>query len=299
MVLKPLDLWQHWPVQILVLLSLALQVVLLLLAGSRRREAPLPMFFLWLAYQMADSTAIYAMGHLSLGNAPHEHQLLAFWAPFLVLHLGGADSVSAYALQDNQLWLRHVLTLIVQILGATSVLYKHIRGSDPFLWLAAMLIFAVGILKYAERTWALKCGNFDSIRNSLKKEELCLKHHHFHPPGLVLPQKVADQDEIHLRRAHSLFHICKHAIADSFYLKTQEDLHMLTALRGGNYENMWTLMEMQLSLMYDVLYTKAAVIHFWSGYCIRVISPLATAAAALLFQFSTRKDGHRRVDVFR
>ena len=59
---------------------------------------------------------------------------------------------------------------------------------------------------------------------------------------------------------------------------------------------MWALMEMGLSLLYDILYTKAAVIHTWRGYCIRVVSPLATAASLLLFQFSG-KDGHSRVDV--
>ena len=85
----PLDLWNEWATQILVLLSLTLQVVLLLLAGIRRREAsPVPTFFLWLAYQLADSTAIYAVGHLSLSNVPVKHQLVAFWAPFLLLHLG-------------------------------------------------------------------------------------------------------------------------------------------------------------------------------------------------------------------
>ena len=70
----PLDLWNEWATQILVLLSLTLQVVLLLLAGIHRREAsPMPKFILWLAYQLADSTAIYAVGHLSLSNVPVKH----------------------------------------------------------------------------------------------------------------------------------------------------------------------------------------------------------------------------------
>uniref|UniRef100_A0A8R7PV89 DUF4220 domain-containing protein n=1 Tax=Triticum urartu TaxID=4572 RepID=A0A8R7PV89_TRIUA len=36
--------------------------------------------------------------------------------------------------------------------------------------LAVILMFVVGVLKYGERTWALKCSNMDSIRSSLKKE---------------------------------------------------------------------------------------------------------------------------------
>jgi hypothetical protein len=53
---------------------------------------------------------------------------------------------------------------------------------------------------------------------------------------------------------------------------------------------------MQLSLMYDILYTKAAVIHTWCGFCIRIISPLSAVAAFLLFQFSG-KDAYSRVDI--
>jgi hypothetical protein len=75
-------------------------------------------------------------------------------------------------------------------------------------------------------------------------------------------------------------------------------VEMLRGLRkeGDNYKGMWALMEMELSLMYDILYTKAAVIHTGPGYCLRLISPLAAAASSLLFLFSA-KDGHSRVDV--
>ena len=91
----PLDIWNEWATQILVLLSLTLQVVLLLFAGIRRREAyAVPTFLLWLAYLLADSTAIYALGHISLSGSPSKHQLVAFWAPFLLLHLGGPDSIT-------------------------------------------------------------------------------------------------------------------------------------------------------------------------------------------------------------
>ncbi|KAB8094794.1 hypothetical protein EE612_022137, partial [Oryza sativa] len=30
-------------------------------------------------------------------------RLVAFWAPFFLLHLGGPDSITAYELEDNQL----------------------------------------------------------------------------------------------------------------------------------------------------------------------------------------------------
>ncbi|TVU07046.1 hypothetical protein EJB05_47085, partial [Eragrostis curvula] len=296
MAVRPLDLWNHWATQILVLLSLGLQVVLLLLAGIRRREAPMvPKFILWLAYQLADSTAIYTIGHLSLSAAADRHQLVAFWAPFLLLHLGGPDNITAYALQDNELWLRHLQTLVVQVLGAAYVLYKHVASDSFFVLLAAIFMFVVGVIKYAERTWALKCGNLDRIRSSLK--DPLAKHHQFHT--LDLGFHAEPGDEFYARRAHSLFHVCKHAIVDTWIEKDPENLsvEMLKDLKKEDYKALWTLMEMELSLMYDLLYTKAGVIHTWPGYCIRVISPFFIAASLMLFQFSG-KNVHSRVDVF-
>jgi hypothetical protein len=291
-----MELWNDWEIQILVLLSLVWQLVLLLLAGIRRREAHVVLkFFLWLAYQLADSTAIYTMGHLSVSEAAGRHQLIAFWATFLLLHLGGPDNITAYALQDNELWLRHLQTLIVQVLGVVYVLYNYAAGDNIFILVAAILMCVVGAVKYGERTWALWCSNLDGIRSSLK--DLVAKHHQFH----VLDQAFDEEagDELYVRRAHSLFHVCKHAIVDSWIEKdpeNQNSVKMLKNLRKEeDYKAMWTLMEMELSLMYDLLYTKAGVIHTWQGYCIRAISPLAVSASLLLFQFGG-KDGHRNVE---
>jgi hypothetical protein len=136
----PLDLWNEWAPQILVILSLVLQVFLLVFAGSRRREASaVPRILLWQAYLLADSTAIYAVGHFSLSSRSRKHELVAFWAPFLLLHLGGPDNITAYALEDSKLWLRHLQTLVVQVLGA-----MYVAGSDAYLLLSSVVIFLVG-----------------------------------------------------------------------------------------------------------------------------------------------------------
>jgi hypothetical protein len=107
--------------------------------------------FLWPAYMLADSTAIYVLGHLSVTGRSPEHKLMAFWAPFLLLHLGGQDNITAYAIEDNELWLRHLQTLAVQVTAAAYVL-----GGRSLLLPAAVIMFAVGVVKYGERVWALK-----------------------------------------------------------------------------------------------------------------------------------------------
>jgi hypothetical protein len=169
--------WEQRNIQILVILSFALQVLLLFCAGIRRsrKASAVLTILLWLAYLMADYTAIYALGHMSISmsRSPprdlHQHQMVPFWAPFLLLHLGGPDTITAYAFQDNQLWLRHWLTLAAQVLGAAYVVYLFVAAGNPAgtLLAAAALMFVTGCIKYGERTWALKCGGIDSIASTL------------------------------------------------------------------------------------------------------------------------------------
>uniref|UniRef100_A0ACD5YUJ8 Uncharacterized protein n=1 Tax=Avena sativa TaxID=4498 RepID=A0ACD5YUJ8_AVESA len=286
----PLGLWNHRSMQILVLLSLGLQFVLFVFAGIRRREdAPVRRFLLWLAYLLADSTAVYALGHLSFTTTVHEHQLITFWAPFLLLHLGGPDNITAYALQDNLLWLRHLQILVVQVLGAAYVVKKNIPG-DNLLRIASFLMFAAGVVKYAERTWALKCGTLESIGVSVKTQPPAI-HNHFHP------QDEALEEEFHVRRAHSLFHICKRAIVDSSVIeKDAVEGHEEYTTKMMDRVELWALMEIELSLMYDIMYTKAAVAHTLPGYLVRAVSPLTAAASLVLFQFAGKK-GYDRADV--
>nr|CAE04414.2 OSJNBb0040D15.4 [Oryza sativa Japonica Group] len=254
----PMDLWNEWATQILVLLSFTLQIILLQLAGIRRREAPAVLrLLLWLAYQLADSTAIYAICHLSLGGTPREHQLVAFWAPFLLLHLGGPDNITAYSLEDSKLWLRHLLTVVVQVLGAAYVLYKQFRGSGSPLLLATILMFVVGVVKYGERTWALMSGNIDTIRSTLKKEPhtKCHSHIEYKPHQMSFSneghfRREANEEEFLICNAHALFHICKYAVVDDSSYDNTRDTRASDAaiLRGITDEQKYAVTEIELSL---------------------------------------------------
>ncbi|KAE8767053.1 hypothetical protein D1007_61620 [Hordeum vulgare] len=286
------DLWNHWAIQILVIFSLGLQIFLFFFAWIRRRGGhPVLRFLLWLAYQLADYTATYALGHLSLTGAAREHPIVVFWAPFFLLHLGGPDNITAYSLEDNELWKRHLLNAILQVSGVVYVLYEYIADTGALLRLASILMLAMGAVKYGEKTCALMRGNLNRIRASLKKQPRSM-HGHFHPQDQVLKDGQLDEESL-VRRAHSLFHICKHAIVD--YQLMEDDSHSDTRKLIENVK-LWRLMEIELSLMYDMLYTKASVIHTWFGYLVRIISPLAIAASLLLFMF-VDKEAHRRVDI--
>lgn len=118
-------LWNEWEIRVLVLSSLALQVFLLFSAVIRKRNVSAVLgLLLWLAYLLADSIAIYALGYLSQTRVPrgvdvrsfrNTHRIQAFWAPFLLLHLGGQDTITAFSIEDNELWKRHLLSLLSQV----------------------------------------------------------------------------------------------------------------------------------------------------------------------------------------
>ncbi|CAN6234284.1 unnamed protein product [Urochloa humidicola] len=291
------DLRDQWAVQTLVLFSFTLQVFLLLFASIRRYNVSiLPRFFLWLAYQLADSTALFTLGHMAISSRSHEEQaLMAFWAPFLLVHLGGQDTITAYSFEDNRLWLRHLETLVVQVLGSSYVLYKYMPGSDTLVMAAAVLIFVVGILKYGERIWALQSASFDSIWSSFDKSDASVRERERNRILCdVLGRRYNLDEETVLMGAHGLLDVCVGLFIGLERRKrdcVREVMHTF-----NEYGLLDKLMEMELSLMYDILYTKAPVIHTWYGCCMRITTLVATVTAFLMFLSSSKHD-HRPKDI--
>ncbi|RLN41604.1 hypothetical protein C2845_PM01G35070 [Panicum miliaceum] len=153
-------------------MGFTLQVALLILAEFRRRvDYRMLRFLVWSAYMLADGTAIYVLGHLSATSRSPGHELMAFWAPFLLLHLGGQDNITAYTIEDNRLWLRHLQTLAVQVAAAAYVIYESsIAGSRSLLLPATILMFVVSVIKYGERVWALRVSS-EGMHIFLTREE--------------------------------------------------------------------------------------------------------------------------------
>uniref|UniRef100_A0A0D3FSC9 DUF4220 domain-containing protein n=1 Tax=Oryza barthii TaxID=65489 RepID=A0A0D3FSC9_9ORYZ len=160
-----------------------------------------------------------------------------------------------------------------------------------------MLMFAIGVLKYGERTWALKYANLSSIRSSVNVVKTPPERRVQYYPPSSLPRRdgeEADEEEL-LLVAHFHFHICKRAMADSSVEVDSGDYDPKIFSYG--WKEMCRVVEMELSLMYDILYTKAAVMHTWFGFAIRVVSPLAVAAALGLFCLEDDLGSYRQIDV--
>ncbi|KAA8526879.1 hypothetical protein F0562_008892 [Nyssa sinensis] len=125
---KAKKLWDQWNVRIAVLISLIFQIVLIFSATSRKRTGSrIVNLVIWSAYLLADWVAAFAVGLISNGQGNDcdklklNEDLAAFWAPFLLLHLGGPDTITAFSLEDNELWLRHLLGLVIQLIAVAYV----------------------------------------------------------------------------------------------------------------------------------------------------------------------------------
>jgi hypothetical protein len=111
--------WDEWKLHVLVFASLGIQYFLTIFACGRKFSIPSWFrFVIWLSYLGGDAIAIYALATLfnrqkkSSSNGSRDLEVL--WAPFLLMHLGGQVFITAYNIEDNELWTRHIVTALSQ-----------------------------------------------------------------------------------------------------------------------------------------------------------------------------------------
>ncbi|KAG8100156.1 hypothetical protein GUJ93_ZPchr0013g37793 [Zizania palustris] len=169
-----LQWWDEWQLRVLVLSSLAVQCIIFFMAPFRK--FPIRTYLrpiIWLAYLGSDALAIYALATLfnrhkqpDVGHADKSNVLEVVWAPVLLIHLGGQDVITAYNIEDNELWTRHVLTALSQITVAIYVFCKSWTAGDDRLLKAAVLLFITGVMKCVEKPWALYSASINNLVNS-------------------------------------------------------------------------------------------------------------------------------------
>ncbi|GMP36065.1 hypothetical protein CsSME_00008297 [Camellia sinensis var. sinensis] len=268
-------LWDVWDVRMLVLLSLTLQIILFVF-GKRRKNMTSQWInvIVWLAYIMADSVATVALSKLSdaQNNILNPNNALqALWAPLLLLHLGGPDTITAYSLEDNQLWLRHFLVMGVQ---ATVAIYIIVMSWRHF-WFSFMSIPAIvaGIIKYGERTWALKLACHDKSGDILP--------FHYLGAGSI---KKEERYKTVLILAHMLVKVFKPYIENydigRFSLgmshADSEDIKFMAQINRNDDTCFGDVLEVEMGLLYDLLYTKAPITFTKKGCIFRSISFMCT-----------------------
>ncbi|KAG0493147.1 hypothetical protein HPP92_006545 [Vanilla planifolia] len=84
----------------------------------------------WSNYLLANWVADFILCQLSSSMDDNSNNtILAFWAPFLLLHLGGPNTITSYSMEDNELWARHLLALAYELIVAIYVLCRSLPSN--------------------------------------------------------------------------------------------------------------------------------------------------------------------------
>ncbi|KAJ3677970.1 hypothetical protein LUZ60_001773 [Juncus effusus] len=157
-------IWNEQEIRVLVLLSLLLQILLIFLAPLWKRcTSKLFSFALWSFYLSADYIATLALGYILSTQFDNNYnpqpnsdgELIALWAPFMLLYLGGPDTIASFSQEDNDLWLRHLLGLVVQVSVAFLILLFS-SFSSRLLMAGSVLLFVAGLIKFADTLDSLR-----------------------------------------------------------------------------------------------------------------------------------------------
>ncbi|KAF8029702.1 hypothetical protein BT93_E2205 [Corymbia citriodora subsp. variegata] len=305
------DLWNKWNIHGYVLLSLSLQVFLILFAPCRKKIANRNIvFLLWLAYLMADSIAIYGIGLISHHQsnscarvAEVNGALQALWASFLLLHLGGPNTITAFSLEDSSLWGRHLLNLIFQV-GVAIYFFVQIFPSDKPLVIPTMLVFLAGVIKNVERTLALNLSSLPRLKKSMAhrhnlRNEACLKlekevealGRHGHPDEEVA--KYAES--IVVEHAYLFFQIFKVFVGDLMFDSKERKMSCEYFYKVSAMDAL-RIISVELQFIYEVLHTKALAICTKWSYIFRFVAFIDVAMACLFFN-RLKKHGIPKLDV--
>ncbi|PON80048.1 hypothetical protein PanWU01x14_004980 [Parasponia andersonii] len=328
------SLWDKWNIQGFMMLSLSLQIILVLFAPLRKRTTKAWLLSLvWSSYLLADWVASFAIGLISnsqtninnnIPNSPgkeiHGNQLSAFWAPFLLLHLGGPDTITAFSLEDNALWLRHLFGLIFQCVSEIYVFVQALSSNQ--LLVPTALLFVAGIIKYVERTRALYLASLDTLQKSMKKPkspddkyssfDYATYMEEYYEPRKDVSRGTASNvaplcfsnyfsiegnlDEIAVvQHAYHFFGIFKCLLADLvFSLFDRRESEAYFGERTS--EDALRVISVELNFFYQVLYTKVVVVRSKMGYIFRFMSSSAVFVAFFLF-YSSEKHNYHNVDI--
>ncbi|CAN6275426.1 unnamed protein product [Urochloa humidicola] len=283
-----LQILNDWEIQLLVLLSFMLQVFLFFTGNVRRRRTNMLLRgTIWISYLGADVVAIYALGFLSrhqdattenvtLGET---HPLAFLWAPFLLIHLGGQDTITAFSLEDNNLWLRHLLNLVVQVTLALYVFWKSTSSQHNVqVLVTGIFLFIAGIIKYGERTISLMYGNLNNIRKSKSKGEANSPNMNALRDGYngLVPLALNCAPAVRALLARHMVYEVSAVYLDS-----------LTYIKDLQYQA--KVVDLELGIMYNDLYTKAALLRTRSGIVIRCICQVTTVVALVVFAASNKQ----------
>ncbi|KAM0912017.1 hypothetical protein ACQ4PT_013078 [Festuca glaucescens] len=326
--------------RILVLGSLFVQYTLFVSAAVRRCALPpLLRLFIWLAYLGGDALAIYALATLFNRNKQGQQHagsgLEVLWAPVLLIHLGGQHMMTAYSVEDNELWRRHAITVVSQVTIALYVFCKSWSGEKRLLQ-AAILLFVIGIIRSSHKPWCLWNASVRSMVNSVslstrRKEgffvlccEALMCAYSFCLPearniareregdeekdktleefvleaSKNLPELARDQEQAERLAASPLEQTNIFNLLVDISVPYSRRIKCLKLLMALDYQHAYRLSTYTLRLSYFWLYTKLPTIFGGGcGSCLHLALPFLTLASLILFSTNHKNHDYNATDV--
>ncbi|KAF5468218.1 hypothetical protein F2P56_012390 [Juglans regia] len=305
--------WEIWNIRGVILISLLLQIFLFLGAPMRKRTGNrLVILLVWSSYFLAEWATSFALGLITSGQSSKHGEnsdLFAFWASFLLLHHGGPDTITAF--EENELWLRHLLTLISQVVATLYVFLQTLPQSK--LWLPTSLIFFAGIIKYAERTHSLYLASWRTFQETMLTEPdpgpnyAKLMKAFSSKKAAGLPTTMSQTIDAVITESKAVFNYCprpseKKGLEDFEVVKYAHE-HFLKIFKGlvvelisqhdrqesmlyfcmRSAEDALKVLEVELNFIYEILFTKVFVLHNLKGYFFRLLTFLSVWVSLAFF----------------
>ncbi|XP_035835854.1 uncharacterized protein LOC110892120 [Helianthus annuus] len=334
--LKWKKLWDTCDLRSFMLLSLSLQTFLIIVAPLRKRtKSNLIIMLLWSAYLLADWAANFAVGLIMKGqgdssdnpgkkgrDTSEDAGLLAFWASFILVHLVGPDTITAFSLEDNELWPRHLFGLVFQFLSAVYVFILSLPHNG--LWIPTLLVFFNGMLKYIEKTRSFYLASADIFKSSMLKKAnpdinaSKLIDMHNTMKEAKMPAKIEvipDQEIVTISRVISANKTKKGILTElevvqygyQFYEKFiglivdmiygEKERHQSRDFFLNRTANdAFKVIEVELNLIHEVLFTKFPMVHGKNGAIRRLLCLVTVCLAITLFLLKS-KTNFREADV--
>ncbi|KAL5822380.1 hypothetical protein ACOSQ3_020293 [Xanthoceras sorbifolium] len=307
---KVIRLWSGWGIRLMVLLSLVLQIILIIFGARRKITARIWIRILVCSVCMsADWVATVELGNLAsnqFGDSDQNNNTLqAFWAPFLLLHLGGPDTITAYALEDNELWLKHRLGLVVQV-GVAFYVFL-LSWSNSAITFINIPVFISGIIKYCERNIVLRSSSAEQFRDSLPSspnpwhEFVAVVEQHKRGQSskrftVVVKDDIAPKDH-YLVQAYFCFTRFKYLVANLMVDDKEWECINSTIKDKGTAADAFEMVAVELGFMYDVFYTKAAIVYSQLGIFLRCISFSCSLSALVVFSITIDVHAYSLTDI--
>ncbi|KAF9679383.1 hypothetical protein SADUNF_Sadunf06G0009500 [Salix dunnii] len=241
------DLWNEWQIRSLMLLSLFLQIFLSIF-GKRRKFSAARWLgpSLWIAYLSADWVAAFSLGILSRSEADSKNwnSIPVFWAPLLLVHLGGPGAITAYSVDRlNKLFLSRLLQLVTHVGVACYVLFR--LWSKDTITSVVISLLILGIIKYGERIWVLMRGHEDN--NGSQQRDFSVK----------LLNHLHEIKSLH--DGYLLFQALETLLKNLDLVTGKQELtYDLVSVQKA--EEAFQLIEIELGFKYDRLYSKVTMI---------------------------------------